>query len=51
MTRKSKREVERALEDLDGGTGDEEPLRVVIRRDRVDEDGEIVERNETVVEM
>jgi hypothetical protein len=51
MTRRSKREIERAVEDLDGERDEEDRLEVVIQRNRVDEDGEIVERNETIVEL
>lgn len=51
MTRKSKREIERALDDLgDGGDGGD-TLRVEIRQDLVDEDGEVIETDRRVVEL
>lgn len=51
MTRRSKREIERAVEDLDGGGDEEDRLRVVIQHDLVDEDGEVVETDREVVEL
>jgi hypothetical protein len=49
MTRKSKREIESDLDDLDDEEDD--TLRVVIQHNLVDEDGEVVETNERVVEL
>jgi len=46
---RSKRELERALEKFDSDDGDGDTLEVTIRRDRVDENGEIVERNRSRV--
>lgn len=51
MTRKSRREVESALELLDPDDGDDGPDRVIIRRDLVDESGEVVERSEKVIDL
>lgn len=52
MTRKTRREIARDLDDLDDDTpDDDEPLRVVLRRDAVDDDGEVIERNREVVEI
>jgi hypothetical protein len=51
MTRKTRREIARDLGDLDDDTPDDETLRVVIRNDLVDGDGEVVERNREVVEL
>ena len=46
MTRKSKRELERALEDLDDGDADDGPMTVRITEHRVDEHGDVVETGE-----
>lgn len=54
MTRKSRREIERAVEDLDAGDGaddGEDTFTVILRRDRVDQDGELVEENRERVEV
>jgi len=53
MTRKSRREIERAVDDLGGAdAGDDETIEVVIRRTRVDENGDPVETvKEQVVEV
>jgi hypothetical protein len=42
MTRRSKRELDRALDDLDG-SDDDLPDRYVIRRHVVDGDGEVID--------
>lgn len=51
MTRKNRRDIERAVDELDGDRGNNESLSVVIRRDRVDEDGEIIETQSELVEL
>lgn len=52
MTRPSKRELERAVAEIGSGdTVDRDPLNVVIRRDRVDENGDVVERNAREVQI
>jgi len=49
MAHKSKREIERTLAGLEAD--EDNPLRVVIRRDAVDEDGRIIETNEQVIKL
>ncbi|WP_262181710.1 hypothetical protein [Haloarcula laminariae] len=51
MTRKTRREIARDLDDLDDDNTGDDTLRVEIRRDAVDEHGEVVERNGWVVEI
>ena len=52
MTRRSKREIEQAVEDLDGERDEAgDRLTVVIARDLVDEDGEVVETDRKTVEL
>lgn len=51
MTRKSRRELERALEDLDGGDAGDGPMTVRFTERRVDQNGDVVETtDETVIE-
>jgi ketosteroid isomerase-like protein len=48
----TKREIEKSLTEVEEETADEDnPLRVVIRRDAVDEDGRVVETNEQVIKL
>lgn len=66
MTRKSKRELERAVEDLGGGDEDDSPTKIVLRRqviktgwsgdgdDYGDDDaepGDVIEETEEVIEL
>jgi len=52
MTRSSKREIERAIDDLAGSDGGgDDPVTVVIRRDLVDGDLNVLETNRKVVEI
>lgn len=49
MTRRSKRELERRVSQLDSGSP-EDGLSVTIRHHRIDENGDIAERNIRTIE-
>lgn len=52
MTRPSKRELERAVAEIGGDdTVARNPLNVVIRRDRVDANGDVVEQDAREVQI
>lgn len=48
MTRKSKRELERAVENLDGGRGSDSPTSIQFIERRVDGNGDVDEPEEVV---
>ena len=51
MPRKSKREIERAVEQIDPETDDDRPSEVRITQEVVDTDGEVVDTTERVLEV
>lgn len=51
MTRKSPREIERAVRSMQPSETRETGLTVVIRRDRVNADGETVETDRRLIEL
>ena len=50
MTRKSERELERAVDDLARGDGSSSPMEIRVIERRVDQDGDVVDESEQVVE-
>ncbi len=50
MTRKSERELRRAVESLDDST-DDGSMTVTIRQNRVNGDGDVIERQQQTIEV